>query len=262
MLFFFKKKKIVVDCFTWNEPAYQFWKIRKAITYYPELFKKMPSEFWMPLTESNVRLPSPTIKRCTGINELYKHGAIIPFWTDYVCQPKDAMRQQSRLGEVDSAVRGIIAEHPPKQFEGLFNNYVHIKFGGVWNLVEKTGIKFVWIPATYNLNNHIDNFIVPPGVSFYDWQCQTNLNIFVRKDSEDFVIKAGTPMVHIIPITEKEVEYKCHLVTEQEWRTKNTIPLNFPQILGTRNNRYWKEKEEAERLDKLEKKCPFGFGKD
>lgn len=263
MIFNFKKSKITVDCFTYDETVYQLHKIRSAKLYYPELIKNMPNDLVINDPNTGVEIPLPTIKRCTGINELYKHGAIIPFWLDYVCTPANALAGKSRLGVTDDKKMPTIAEHPPKQFEGLFNDYVHIKFGGVWNIVEKTGVKFLWNPATYNLNNHIHNFIVPPAVTFYDWQCQTNLNMFVRKDSPNFTLTAGTPIVHIIPLTEKEVEYKCHQVTYEEWCAKNTIPLGFPTILGTRNIAYWKLRRQSLEMDALEKKgkCPFGFGR-
>jgi hypothetical protein len=88
--------------------------------------------------------------------------------------------------------------------------------------------------------------------------------MFVRKDSPDFTILAGTPMVHLIPITESEVEWKTHFVSFDEWcKVEGTIPQSFPEIgTGSRNNRYKKLMKEKEAMDKMEKsKCPFGFGR-
>ena len=228
-----------------------------------EIIKNMPNDLMINDPSTGVSVPLPTVKRCTGINELYNHGAIIPFWTDAIFQPKDSISGKSNLVQVDDVFEASVALHPREQFTGLFPNHLHVKFAGAWNLVEKQGIKFVWLPAAYNLNVELDNFLLPPAITFYDYQCQTNVNMFVRKDAPDFILRAGTPLIQIIPLTERPVEYKCHLVSIEEWRKKNTIPLNFPTILGTRNNRYFKWKAESEKLDKMEEsgKCPFGFGK-
>ena len=40
MLFFFKNKKITVDCFTSDASVYKLFKIRKAINFFPEEIKK------------------------------------------------------------------------------------------------------------------------------------------------------------------------------------------------------------------------------
>jgi hypothetical protein len=264
MLFKFKKSKITVDCFTHVQAVYELYKIRKAILYYPDEIKSIPP--WIdgpPDPKTNVKTPTPSIKQCTGIQELYKHGAIIPFWVDYYAQPKEAVAHRSRLGTTDDWYMDRITEHPREQFPGFFENYVHIKFGGVWNLVDKTGTKFLWMPATWNLNNAIDNFIIPQAVTYYDTQPQTNLNMFIRKDAEPFHILSGTPIAQIIPLTDKEVDYKCHFVSIDEWERKNTIPAGFSFTGGLRNNKYFKAVAKAKELDALEKKakCPFGFGR-
>jgi hypothetical protein len=266
MLFFFKKKKIVVDCFTYSDAAYQLYKIRKATVFYPEEWKKMSAWVENPPIDrgTGIKIPMPTIKQCTGINKLYKQGAIIPLWLDFIMQPKTAAEGKTKLGMTEPMFAERIIPHPRSQYPGFLENYIHVKISSVWNLVEKSGVNFVWLPALYNLNALAEHIIIPPAITYYDWQAQTNLNMFVHKNAPDMTLKAGTPMVQIVPMTDKEVEYKCHLVGFEEYTSKNTIPQHFPSVMGVRNNRFMKDKATAERLDKLEQqesKCPFGFGK-
>ncbi len=267
MLFFFKKKKLVVDCFTHDRAAYELYPLRKATPYYPETIKKMPGFVKTQDKETNVDINIATIKQCTGITGLYKHGAIIPFWTDYVCQPhKCIVEKRSRLGVAEGMAQQTLTEHPRIQYPGLFDDFVNVKFQGVWNLSEPNGTKFIVMPAVYNLNNLNNNFIIPPALSYYDIQSQTNLQMFIRKDSPDFTILAGTPILHLIPLidSDRQVEYKTHLVDIEEWTRVGQAPHNFPQLgAGVRNARFRKLLKEKEEMDKMEKKskCPFGFSK-
>jgi len=263
-MFWFKKKKLVVDCFTWDEAAFKVYPVRKSLPFYPDIIKKMPSSVTMKDNQTNVDVPLATIKQCSGISGLYKYGAIIPFWTDYICQPKRSLENKSAFGV--SAGNKQPAEHPRIQYPGLFDDFVNVKIDGVWNFVEPKGTKFIVMPTVYNLNNFNYNFIVPPALSYFDIQAQCNLQLFVRKDSPDFTILAGTPILQVIPLVDndREVEYKNHLVDVSEFARKGAIPWNMPEIgVGTRNNRYRKLMEENKKMDEIEKKskCPFGFGK-
>ena len=266
MIFKFKKSKLVVDCFTYSRAAYELYKIRKALLFYPETIKKMAPSFKLKDRQTNITLESPTVKKCTGINGLYTKGAIMPLWMDYVTEPQSFTKDQSALGVTDPQWAERVVQHQREQFNPLFDDYHHVKFGSVWNMVEKSGLKFIWMPATYNLEEYglNDKIIVPPGLTYYDEQCQSNINLFIKKDAENFILRAGTPLIHIVPLTEKEVEWKCHLVDMNEWMIKNTIPPDMSQHYdGIRNNRWSKEKALSDKMDAEEKKgkCPFGFGR-
>ena len=176
----------------------------------------------------------------------------MPSWMDYICQPKSHTKNESALGATDPQWADRVIQHERMQFNPLFDGYHHIKFGSVWNMVEKSGLKFIWMQATYNLEEYglNDKIIVPPGLTYYDEQPQSNINIFIKKDAEDFVLKAGTPLVQIIDI--------------KEWSSKNTIPHDFPQYHdGVRNNRWTKDKAVSDKMNAEERKgkCPFGFGR-
>jgi hypothetical protein len=264
MIFKFKKSKITVDCFTYSPAAYELYKIRSAKVYYPEHIKKLEAGIEMRDPATNVPISMPTIKRCVAITDLYKKGFIIPFWMDFVCNPIEHVQQRSELGATDPRHEHNIIRHLPSQYPGILDNYLHIKFRGAWNFVEKTGVDFLWNPAAWNINNDVEKFVIPPGIINFKDQYETNLNMFFHKNAERFTLSAGTPLVHLIPLSEKDVEIKCHQISFQDWSAMVPYPVDVPTISdGTKINRLHKDKKRAEELDNLETKgkCPFGFKK-
>ncbi len=256
MFFFFKRPNIVVDCFTFSKSVYDLYKIRKANSFFPEDIKNIPPVVNTMFGKSDIQVPTPTIKRCTGIKDLYKNGAIIPFWTEFFAEPRKHAEGKCDAGLISTPYS--FTTHPKVQYPGILEDYYHLKFLSVWNLREKKGIEFLWIPATWNILNHSQDFLIPPGMINFKMVNQTNLNIFVNKKCEKLHISAGTPLVHIIPITESYVEYKCHLVSEKEFDDIDVVPRDYSFLTMGRNKTYFKDLEKAKQLDK---KCPFGFGR-
>ena len=254
MLFKFKQSKITVDCFTHDKAAFEVYKIRKSVYYYPETIKDMEANFTTTDRATNINYTLPTIKKCSGINSLYKHGAIIPLWADFISQPVDYVAGNAAVGIFFNPEQA--GSHDPRQYPGIMSEYFNVKIPGAWHLVEPSGINFLWQAATWNLDNQNKDVIIPPGVLDFKWNAQTNLNMLVKKDLSSFKLIAGTPIVQIIPLTEKQVEYQCHLVSAEEYWSKTPQPGHFKSML-----RWKKEKEKAAKLDAEEKKgrCPFGF---
>jgi hypothetical protein len=254
MMFFFKKKKIVVDCFTPLEAVHTLYPIAKSIDFYPTEFSKINSYFSFPDPQTRVQLRASTIKRCVGIVDYYKEGFIIPLWTDFICQP----RTSPTVGMMTHPFK--FGPHADESWKptGMFSDYIHIKLMSPWQVREKSGVTFTWNACTWNLHKHSKNFIVVPAALSFDVQTQTNINMFVDKNSDPFTISGGTPMIHLVPISDAEVELKTHLVSPEEY-DKVGIPFDFDQLIPNRYNRY--RNLLKNRQEKQQKKCPFGFGK-
>jgi hypothetical protein len=259
MLFFFKKKKIVVDCFTAMESVYNLYKIRKAITYFPEQIKALPTYIEVKTQNGNVKQKISTLKICNGLTELYKVGFIIPMWADFIANPKTAAAGQSALGVMSRHY--FFESHPIEQYEGLYRDHMHVKLVSPWRFKETTGAKFTWNAASWNHQEHANNFIINPGVLWFDTQSTTNINMFINKKAEDFTIHAGTPMVHVVPVSDAEVVIKNHLVCIDEWVKLDAIPNDYHQTSFNRLGSYYKDLEKSNEMDRKESKCPFGFGK-
>ena len=73
----------------------------------------------------------------------------------------------------------------------------------------------------------------------------------------DMIVNAGQPMVHSIPLSDRELDIKNHLISNDEFDKrlmKFTSTFSFQK-------RYLQSKKIIENREKEEKKCPFGFGK-
>lgn len=253
MFFFFRKPKIVVDCFTPYKSVYDLYKIRPAMQFFPEEISKIKSYQEVTNTQLGITTKSSTVKRCVGLRELYSSGFVIPMWTDIIVNPLGFTNKQSALASITSPF--VYGKHPDYQLpSGLYEEYHFSKFDSPWHLKEKLGIKFSWISPTWNLSKFSKNVIIPPGVISFDIQSGTNLNILFYKKCEQFIIEAGTPIAQLIPQSEKTIELKYHLVGEQEWMNVG-MPPEFNSILPNRYMRYKKL------MNDTPKKCPFGFGK-
>lgn len=252
-MFLFKRKEIVVDCFTIHMSVYELYKIRPAIKYFPEEAKALPNFYDQVDPSTKITYQAGTIRKCIGLIDLYKEGFILPMWTDLLAEPKNGSAGDNAVAMVGLPFQYEM--HSRKQYGDIFNDYIHIKLTGVWRLREKTGIQFLWNAPTWNLHKQIQNFTIVPGSISYKYQSQTNVNMFLNKNVERFTLESGTPLVHMVPITDKEVKLRHHLVSQEEY-SKIGIPDEYDMIRPERYVR-WVKEYEANKTNK----CPFGFGK-
>lgn len=260
MMFWFKKKKIVVDCFTNVDSVFDLYKIRKAAVYYPEDIKSMSPTTKIQHPNTKIDYTVSTIKMCNGINDMYKRGHIIPFWSDFISQPKRAWTGEAAIAMMGD--RFNYDSHPKDQYVGLYKDYMHVKIHSPWYFREKTGVRFLWKGADWNLHNFSRNFTIPSATLWFKDQGSTNINMFIHKDSDDFILKGGTPIIHLVPLTEDTVEFKCHLVDGKDMESFAGIPPSYGMLKPGRYTNYVKEKALSHQLDEMEKqKCPFGFGR-
>jgi hypothetical protein len=239
-MFFFKRSKVVVDCFTLNYGIEKLFPIQETNNFYPEWWKSLPKSYEKP-NQWGLGIPQPTMKGCIGFINLYTHGFVLPLWTDLLMQTT----KDSWLYEF--AAPNDIVSHDEQQFGEPINNYHHIKITSPWFLVEKSGINFMWTVPTFNNIENLGSYHILPGIMDYKYNIGTNINMLLPKTDNKILLKAGHPMAHIVPITDKAVELRTHVITQQEL---NKIEVRIYDSSFTK--RYNVNK----RI--LERKCPFG----
>jgi hypothetical protein len=248
-MFFFKKKKIVVDTFTHMNNVYEYFPIDNALKYTPDWWKKLPGTY-EEVNAFGVKMPTSTIKHCEGFIDLYKSGFIIPLWSDLIVSTKDDGAWQYQWADFKAYV---IQSHSERQYSQDLNKYIHLKLQSPWAIKEKTGVKFVWTePLWNNLLNTYDIKLLP-GILDFKYQSSSHVNIFLQKKEQSFNINCGTPMVHLIPMSEHNVEIKNHLISTDEYNQLKDLDQPF-----TFTGKYRKVKKI---IDARESKCPFGFKK-
>ena len=249
MFFFLKRKKLVVDAYTCSPQAYRYFPIESANNFIPEWFKNTPKEVdERPISKNGPKVKVNNIRRCAGIIDYYsKSNFIIPLWSDMRLElsPENYKfvfaDEKSTLVHHDKEMRGSL----------LLPDYEHFKILSPWRLQEKTGIQ--WHVSNPYYNNINSNIIIPPGIVNYKYQMATEINFFVKHPSNVEIIdlEAGTPLSHLVPITEKEIDLRVHLLSEAEWTHRSNWIFSF-------NNTYQKAKKIQQKQGSSHK-CPFGF---
>lgn len=251
MMFFFKRKQIIIDCFVVNPTIHDYYPIQSANKFFPDGWKKHPRSKKIKLHEyvepsSNIEVELPTIKKCIGFIDLFSSGFIIPAWCDFGIEFQEN-------GKMTYHANGntVIEQHPRWQvWNDLYSDYGHAKVISPWILHEKDGVKFSWHQCDWNNTQYLDRVRIVSGVVDYKYQHQTNINMFIKKGSI-VNFSANQPLVHLIPISERDVKIKTHLVTPDEIMKKDYKPSQYM-------NQYNFAKKV---IDNKESKCPFGFGK-
>jgi hypothetical protein len=239
VLFIFRKSKLVLDCFTSKEYVFKNNKINYATQFYPEWWKNTPKEIMLGIT------PASTLKKCQGVIDTYKIGAMLPLWADLAI---NIQNKHFQWQFADYMTLGV--QHDSKQWDTFAdpNEYGHLKIDSPWKCKTKTDINFYFTSPFWN--HPIDRpYETLSGTLNFKYQHTTNINIMFNKSKDrHFVVKQGTPMIHLIPISDKQLIIKHHLVDDKEINNMNNT-FAF-------TNSY---KINKQRILKEESKCPFGF---
>jgi hypothetical protein len=200
----------------------------------------------LPDPRSKESIPIPTAKRCVGIVNLFTTGFILPSWTDF----KIEMMKDGLFYKHDPMNSLDANPHPEFMYwENLYKGFQHVKISSPWLIREKSGVKFHWASPVYHNTEQHANFQTLSAIVDFKAQCNTHVNMFIKKGST-LTVNAGDPLVHIVPLSENDVELRNHVVSEQEY---NTIANNFTRksMWGGQHKALYNQKEES--------KCPFGF---
>lgn len=240
-MIFLKKKQIVVDCFTDNQNAFNALQIQNSSNFMPKWWKNMPANY-----SDGGLFKQPTMKTCNGLIETYKTGIILPMWCDFIINVTNKEYRWHFADEKNSA-----NIHGHQQWDSFADplEYGHIKISSPWRLKEKTGINwFTTLPQwNFGLNR---NLFFASGMLSFKHTHELNLNFFIKlNENYEQFINVGSPIAHLIPISEKNIILKHHLIDQNE----------YARMAGNRVSVTNSLKKIMKMSDKLEKKCPFGF---
>ncbi len=244
--FFHRTSTIHLDCFTYMNHIYELTPIVPAVKTVPDWWKSLDpghmSYDWKYFSSPRKTL---TMKSCYGFMELYKRGVVIENWCDIRIQTsRNGFKFMHSDGDKP-------VEHPQYQIGSGFKNFYRLKLSSPWIFREKTGVKFHFNGAMWNLEDY--NFRVVPGIVDFRVNGYTNVNIMMPIEDAEYTIPAGQPIAHLIPLSEKRLKIKNHLISRQEY-----------DRLSRHSSSYyhgWKTvKKLFNKSDMRQSKCPFGFG--
>jgi hypothetical protein len=173
------------------------------------------------------------IYQCPGIFELYRHGFIVPMWYDALIvtdknkrgfgfiTPTNDLQQDGRI-LIDKHDDKLTQMIPPRPHSLPFI----VKINTPWNIIAPKGVKFLMMPITYPDSHEFENAIgiLDPGVS-----CEINFQLWWNIKDGETLLKAGTPMVHLIPLSPELYDVVCRDMTEHDktWINKRKYLQHF-----------------------------------
>lgn len=247
--FFHRTPEIVMDCFTYDQCTYVNTPIIKSGKAVPEWWKELPPYrvSFDNINDNPYHLNSHelTARDCYAIIELYKVGVVVENWCDISIKTQNGDFNYWYTSCEKPEV------HNRGQLGNAFPNHHHLKLVSPWIIREKTGVKFLWIGAEWALDNL--ELKVLPGVLRFDIVTTINVNIMFPKRDGEFVIPAGQSLAQLVPLTEKRLKVRNHLVTEQEYEKYKMTSMSV-SFYG------WRKALQLRKRNKERGTCPFHFG--
>jgi hypothetical protein len=210
---FKKSSTITLDCFTVLPELPELFPIVRAGEILPSWWKSLEP------TANYKGIDRGTMKMCPGVSDYFKAGFIIPSWRDFKI-------------EINSGIPNVLPEgsadiHNPVQWGKALDGYGHVKLVSPWRIKEKSGVSFLFTNTFWHKHRH--QCIVPNGVVNYKYQATTNVNILISKNAfpKEFVIDAGEPLVHCLPMSDQKLKIKMHVVSPEEYMQKDSYHFSF-----------------------------------
>jgi hypothetical protein len=241
-MFFFKPKKVILDCFTKNEAVYEHARISPSKNHIPKWWRDIP------LPDKNVLNPDLNMRYCAGFIDQYMNSFTLPLWSDINIEVGAKGSDYFAWQYADDGCDAL--DHAPHQWGSFFSikDYAQLKLNSPWMMRSKESVKIAYTEPTYNLLH--SGIRVLNGVLDFKYQPSVNANIIIERKPETHIVqlKFLTPLAHLTPMTERKVELKHHLVSEKEMKA-------LPHRRFTFMGKYYTNKSLMDK--KSPSKCPF-----
>lgn len=205
----------------------------------PELFPIVPTKFALPkwansAKDNYIKRKETAVGRmnhiyqCPGIFDLFNYGYVIPMWHDVIINTTGNPDEfswtvpSSELTEFDSSTNiienqsnGVGSVMPIKPW----SLSTMLKVNTPWNIVAPRGVKFLMMPIAYP-----DSFEFESSIGILDpgYSNEINIQLYYNVHKGNVLIKAGTPLAQLIPISEQSFELVCREINsiDKMWIAK------------------------------------------
>lgn len=205
---FHKPSTITIDAFTNNSAHYELFQMEKSSKNIPTWLKETPSEAYGD-SEYGIRVPIPTMKRCDSIMRSFKNAYDVRSQFEILVRSEeDTVYYHMPYSDPDAVT--LFSPH-----QKPFFNLPHFKINSTWYLREKDGVEFMLGDAYWH--NYDEPWRVVPGILNFKYQGAVHVNVSIPPNTPQFGIDAGQSIAQLIPLSDKKVEIKHHLVSTEEW---------------------------------------------
>jgi len=211
-MFLFKKSKLVLDLIISEEniQTYNLFPAIETRRIIPSWFKTCPkSGFnWFKFE------PETTVRGCSGIINYINSGFVTPLWSDVnIRTSPEKIEWYSSKGDPN-----FFQYHETLiQSPGFYNNQFIINAINPWKIKKrKQNIKIMSVAAQYH---HTKSLPHPPMQGIVDTKMNKDLNFFMAfsKTNATYELKAGDIFMQYIPLSDKKLVIKNHIVSKQEF---------------------------------------------
>lgn len=225
---FVKRPSIVLDCFVSNPAIYEQYPVTLASELSPTWLKSLKPTITN-ISEHGVKHEQGTIKRCDGLIGLNKVGCFMPLWSDLIIETNE----HGAYSYLYSSSENLpISCHGREQLGTHFDDLIHIKILSPWIFEEKSGVKFYFNQASWHWLYQSYKMHVLPAVIDFKNQSGTHVNTFMPRANSRLELSAGQPLVHLIPLSDKRLVVKNHLISPEEHRMKTLRFSYMSKFLG------------------------------
>lgn len=214
MLFKFPKKKLVIDCFTGEELILQTAPITNGMKQIPEWWKNLPTTYDITFYKN------ATMKSCIGMVEYYKKSIVIPLWSDLTVSVQGTQYDWQFSDRVSVAHIHDLT----KQATGFVTNHGHMKLEAPWLIKTKEQVSWIWSQPLYSYAEDLLDIKFLPACVDISVIMKPNINmIFPLNQHRVYELKLGQPLIHLTPMTDREVKVVRHLVDYTEFNRLNNM---------------------------------------
>lgn len=243
MINFFKNKKpVVLNLYTHRSEVYNYASPDKTKKFIPEWFKKIA-----PSKKNSTGFGNTTLKQCSGFLDYFNNGFILPLWSDLSITV--GTKEDPSWEYQYSDRKSNIEIHDSRQWGNCkeLEDYNHFKLDNPWIATCDEEVKFLWTPSNFLFTE--TDIQIPSGVIEFKHQAGLNIQFYLKRGPtpKTILLKHGTPLVHLSPLTERSFEIRTHLVSLEE----------YSRIAGKAASITFSQKYRAITKIMNKKKCPY-----
>lgn len=206
-MFKFKKKKLKLEIYGPNQQLIDLFAPVRMKDSVPSWYKSMPKG-------------QQNVSHCLGMRELYSAGLMFPLWSDYEIMLGTHGVDGVQWPADNNHTMGAETHDINTQAPGAWPGYVNIKFSSPWWFWCSEPIQWVWTQPAWNQTDP-QKFTIVPGSTEFKYQNQTNINtIWKLGTPRTERLKAGYPMVHLIPLTDRDWDFEVGVMTDKVFAKK------------------------------------------
>lgn len=214
--FFMKRPTVILDCFTFVNHAYRLAPVAMGTKYFPSWWRALPTPPDKFSFDAGVR---NNMKHCTGLVDLYRKAVVVPLWSELTVRVDSAHTNQVQYHFSDQVSQAFA--HDVDEYKGFVDpaGFQHLKLHVPWHLETKEDINWVAVPPVYNQN--LKEYQTMPGILNFKHQYSVNTQLMFPRPATgvaDTTIPFNTPLLLLLPMSERRIEIRNHMLTVEEFR--------------------------------------------